>query len=122
MRVFFDENIPRQLRRSLQGHEVVFVENKGWKGKQNGELLRLVEAEFDVIVTSDGGVAFQNNLALRKLSMVVLPTPNLKLLRANALALQTTLDDLERLGFPAIVWIDWRGGRKKGLSLSVRAI
>lgn len=111
MRVFLDENMPRQLRRALQGHDVSFVEREGWKGKGNGELLALVESAFDVLITSDGNMAFQNELAGRSLSLVVLPTNNLTLLRANAVAIRMVLDELALSDRAAIVSIDWNGGR-----------
>ncbi|WP_375275293.1 PIN-like domain-containing protein [Methylorubrum thiocyanatum] len=63
MRVFLDENMPRPLRHALAGHEVSYVEKEGWKGKENGELLALVEGRFDVILTSDGNIAYQQTLA-----------------------------------------------------------
>jgi hypothetical protein len=94
VRVFFDENIPRQLHRVLTEHQVSFAETEGWKGKENGELLSLVETHFDVMITSDGNLPFQQNLVGRTLSLVVLPTNRLLTLRANAAAIRLTLDEL----------------------------
>src|SRR5688572_6942995 len=111
MRVFFDENMPRPLRHVLSGHDVSYVEKKNWKGKDNGELLALVEREFDVILTSDASIQFQRELRGRNLSMVVVPTNSLTLLRANAVALTLTLDELQHLEYHVIVVIDWRGHR-----------
>ncbi|MEX6505451.1 DUF5615 family PIN-like protein [Jiella sp. M17.18] len=111
VRVFLDENMPRPLRQVLQGHVVSFVEREGWKGKQNGELLALVEASFDVLVTSDSNMAFQNSLVGRTLSIIVLPTNNLTLLRANAVGLRTAVDELAELDHSALVVVDWKGGR-----------
>lgn len=112
MRVFLDENMPRQLRQILDGHVVSFVENEGWKGKQNGELLSLVEKGFDVLVTSDGNLEFQNELTGRALSLIVLPTNNLTLLRANAIAVRQLVDDLLDLEPPVIVTVGWKGDRR----------
>lgn len=111
MRLFFDENIPRPLRVVLGGHDVSYVEREGWKGKENGELLTLVAERFDVILTSDGSIGYQQDLVGRDLSMIVLPTNNLTILRANAVAIRATLDDIEALGHRVIVSIDWRGRR-----------
>lgn len=80
MRVFPDENIPRPLRASLQAHEVSFVEHEGWKGKRNGELLRLFAGRFDVVLTADASFPFQNDLVGRGLSALVVPTNNLDVL------------------------------------------
>ncbi|KQT64430.1 MULTISPECIES: hypothetical protein [unclassified Aureimonas] len=111
MRVFLDENMPRQLGRVLVDHEVSFVEKEGWKGKQNGELLRLVEAAFDVLLTSDANLEFQNELAGRSLSLIVLPTNNLTLLRANAIAVKQVLDELAGFDPPIVVTVGWKGER-----------
>ncbi|HXY59951.1 MAG TPA: hypothetical protein VEH76_15395 [Methylocystis sp.] len=112
MRVFFDENMPRQFGKLLEPHEVSNVERMGWKGKKNGELLRLVEERFDVMMTSDQALAFQTNFVGRNLSLIVLPTQRLILLRANAIAVRVTLDELSAFDHHAIITIDWRGRRK----------
>lgn len=111
MRVFLDENMPRPLRRLLRGHDVSFVEEQGWKGKGNGELLALVEAMFDVMITSDRSMAYQQHLVGRTLSMLVVPTNNLTVLRANALAIAVTLDEFAEIGRPALIVVDWKGRR-----------
>ncbi|WP_156386810.1 hypothetical protein [Aureimonas sp. Leaf454] len=71
-----------------------FVEQEGWKGRRNGELSSLVENAFDVLVTSDGNLEFQNELIGRSLSLIVLPTNDLTLLPANAIALRHIVDDM----------------------------
>jgi len=115
VRVFLDENIPRALRHVLEGHEVASVEQRGWKGKTNGELLGLVEAAFDVLITSDGNMAHQQSMVGRNLSVIVVPTNNLTVLRANALGIRITLDDLAMLDGRSLVVIDWRGRRTRRL-------
>ena len=72
MRVLLDESLPRQLRRVLAGHEVTTVPEAGWAGKKNGELLRLAEPRFDVFVTMDRRLPFQQNLTGLRLSIVIL--------------------------------------------------
>ncbi|MDV2984252.1 UNVERIFIED_CONTAM: hypothetical protein Q9R58_08050 [Methylobacteriaceae bacterium AG10] len=111
MRVFLDENMPRPLRHALAEHEVSYVEKEGWKGKENGALLALVEGRFDVILTSDGSIAYQQTLEGRALSMIVVPTNNLTHLRANALAILRTLEEIAGLDHRVIVTLDWRGRR-----------
>ena len=54
MRVLLDEHIPRKLRQLFESSiEVVTVGYLGWKGKKNGELLRIAENQFDAIITMD---------------------------------------------------------------------
>lgn len=74
MKVLVDECAPRALKYALaaHGHECLTVQEAGWSGKENGELLTLAEAEFDVLVTLDTNLKFQQNLEGRKIAIVVL--------------------------------------------------
>lgn len=74
MKVLIDECSPKALKRHLadHGHECVTVQQAGWAGKKNGELLNLAETLFDVLVTLDTNVQYQQKLAGRKLAVVVL--------------------------------------------------
>ena len=73
MRVLLDEQLPRQLAPYLIGHDVRTVQQESWKGLQNGALLGVAEAAgFTVLVTGDQNLQFQQNLAKRKLGVVVL--------------------------------------------------
>lgn len=67
MRILFDQGIPRGLTASLQGHEVTEARMLRWERTSNGELLKLAEgAGFDVVLTTDKNVRYQQNLAGRK--------------------------------------------------------
>jgi len=79
MKVLLDECLPRQLRRRLPGHEVKTVPEMGWASIENGALLRLAEPVFDVFVTVDKNLPFQQNLAALNLGVIVLDTPDNKL-------------------------------------------
>ena len=73
MRVLLDEHIPRKLRQLFEGGiEVVTVGYLGWKGKKNGELLRIAENQFDAIITMDQGIPHQQNLSEIKMGIVLL--------------------------------------------------
>ena len=73
MRVLLDEHLPRRLARQLTGHSVRTVQQEGWAGLKNGELLRrAVEARFDVFATADRNLPFQQNLATTGLAVIVL--------------------------------------------------
>src|SRR5258708_38120232 len=74
MKVLIDECAPRALKNFLSkhGHESLTVQEAGWSGKENGELLALAESEFDVLVTLDTNLNYQQNLAGRKLAIVIL--------------------------------------------------
>jgi hypothetical protein len=74
VRILFDQGTPVPLKEHLQGHSVATAYEKGWSTLRNGELLALAEAQFDVLVTTDRNLRFQQNVAVRKLAIVVLPT------------------------------------------------
>jgi predicted nuclease of predicted toxin-antitoxin system len=76
VRVLLDECLPRQLERALVNHEVVTVPEAGWAGTKNGALLRLAEARFDVFITADQNVEYQQNLRSTVLGIIVLVAPN----------------------------------------------
>ena len=72
MRVFLDECIDWRLARDLAGHEVSSAQQLGWSGLKNGELLTLVSAQFDVFLTVDRNLSFQQNLPAFDIAVVVL--------------------------------------------------
>lgn len=73
MLILFDNNIPRGLARALSAHTVVEARARGWHLFKNGDLLDAAEdAAFDVMVTSDKGIKYQQNLRIRKIALVVL--------------------------------------------------
>jgi predicted nuclease of predicted toxin-antitoxin system len=73
VRVLFDENLNRRLRRFFtEGFEVITTAERGWNGKGNGELLELAEKEFDALLTTDKGLPHQQNLARFDLAVVLL--------------------------------------------------
>jgi len=64
VRVLLDEQLPRRLARELTGHQVRTVHQQGWAGLKNGELLRRAAREgFEVFVTADQNLEFQQNLS-----------------------------------------------------------
>ncbi|OFW36389.1 MAG: hypothetical protein A3J28_17530 [Acidobacteria bacterium RIFCSPLOWO2_12_FULL_60_22] len=72
MRVLLDEQLPRQLVSLLLGHEVRTVQQVGWAGLKNGELLQRAEEEgFEVFLTADQNLAFQQNLQQSGLCVLV---------------------------------------------------
>jgi hypothetical protein len=73
MRILFDQGVPRGLIATLRGHEVTEARLLKWERISNGELLRLAEGSgFDLMVTTDKNVRYQQNLGARKISIVVL--------------------------------------------------
>src|ERR1700740_3357193 len=74
MKILIDECAPRALKASLaeHGHECLTVQEAGWAGKSNGELLSLAETAFEVFVTLDTNLRYQQNLAGRRIAVIVM--------------------------------------------------
>jgi predicted nuclease of predicted toxin-antitoxin system len=79
MRILLDENLDWRLKRLLPGHEAESVQLNGWAGIQNGKLLSLAEKSFDVFITMDGNIQFQQNYARLKLVLIALHAPSNRL-------------------------------------------
>jgi hypothetical protein len=75
MKILFDQGTPAPLRRSLAGHVILTAFEQGWSNLQNGDLIRVAEAEsFEALITTDQNLKYQQNLRDRKLAILVLPT------------------------------------------------
>ncbi len=75
MRVLFDQGTPVPLRHALAGHSVSTAYELGWATLKNGELLTSAEEKgFEVLVTTDTNLRYQQNLSARKIAVVVLST------------------------------------------------
>ena len=73
MLILFDHGAPWGLARALSGHTVVAAQTRGWDRLANGALLNAAEAAgFDLLLTTDKGIRYQQNLAGRKIALVVL--------------------------------------------------
>jgi hypothetical protein len=79
MRILLDENLDWRLARSLPGHEVESVQKNGWAGIKNGQLQARAEQAFDVFVTMDGNLAFQQNYTRLQIAIVALRAPSNRL-------------------------------------------
>lgn len=80
MKVLLDENLPHALRHFLPRHEVITAAYKGWDGLRNGELLRVAAADgFDVLITLDRGLEYEQNLAALPIAVLKLQCKSSKL-------------------------------------------
>jgi len=75
MKVLLDECLPKKLKREVQADIVRTVPEMGWAGTKNGDPLRLVEQEFDVFLTNDQNLEYQQNLKRFDLAIIVLMAP-----------------------------------------------
>ena len=93
MKILFDASTPAPLARFLRGHEVVRADELGWQGLENGALLDAAEqAGFDLLLTCDQNVRYQQNFASRKLALVILSSNHWPTLRRIAARIATAVD------------------------------
>lgn len=91
MRVLLDECVPWPMHRLLSGHECRTAQKEGWGGFKNGDLLRLAEAKYDVFVTADQNIRYQQNLHQRKIAIVELSSNDLRRIEAAAELIRSTV-------------------------------
>jgi predicted nuclease of predicted toxin-antitoxin system len=72
MRILLDESLPRRLRGVFTDHDVVTVVEAGWSGVKNGELLQRASTRFDLFVTADQNLQYQQNLDALPIAVAVL--------------------------------------------------
>jgi predicted nuclease of predicted toxin-antitoxin system len=72
MRILIDECLDWRLGRALTGHDCVCVQKMDWSGIKNGKLLALAQEEFDVFLTADRNLSFQQNTTKFQIAVVVL--------------------------------------------------
>ena len=71
MRILLDESVPGRLAPLLLGHAAVTVQKRGWAGIKNGKLLSLAASEFDIFLTADRGIEYQQNLASLPIAVLI---------------------------------------------------
>ena len=78
MKILLDECVPWPLHKVLAGHECRTAQQCGWGGIKNGELLKLTETQFDLFITADQNLRYQQNLAGRRIAIIQLSTNKLR--------------------------------------------
>jgi predicted nuclease of predicted toxin-antitoxin system len=98
MKLLLDECVPRKFMFDLShhGHEVTTVNDAGFSGKENGELLKLADSRFDALLTVDKNLPKQQNLSTRRISIVVIRSNSNRLaeIRKHLQSLLSALADL----------------------------
>jgi hypothetical protein len=84
MRILLDECVPWPMRELLANHACTTPQKRGWGGIKNGDLLRLAEGEFDLFITSDQNIRYQQNLAGGSIPILELSTNDLRRIQAAA--------------------------------------
>jgi hypothetical protein len=93
MKIILDESVPQKLRLLIDGHTIVTTWFQGWSGMKNGVLLTAAEeAGFDLFITADQELTYQQNLKGRKMAVLVLRTNNWNLIKAGIVAIRAAID------------------------------
>ncbi len=101
-RVLFHEDVPPQLRRDLPEFKIRTVQEEQWSSVKNGELLQLSSYAFDVFLTADKRLRFQQNIARFNIGVVVLATRDTRLPRLQQ-ALDEIRDAISRVEAGAVI-------------------
>jgi len=97
-----DECVPWPLHKLLTSHECKTAQQCGWGGIKNGELLRLAEGRFDVFITADQNLRYQQNLTGRRIAILQLSTNKLRPILAAATLIQTAVANIQPSTFHAL--------------------
>jgi predicted nuclease of predicted toxin-antitoxin system len=104
MRILFDQGTPVPLRRALASHSVSTAFEMGWSNLENGDLLRAAEGRFEVFVTTDKNLRYQQNLTGRQLAILVLPTTNWLEIQQYESAVATAVNSLQPGEYRELRW------------------
>lgn len=94
MKILLDECTPHVLKQRLPGFQMTTVQELGWAGITNGELLALAKEQFDVFITTDKNLRFQQNLSEMRMAIIELPTNRVPIVAALAPAVETALENI----------------------------
>lgn len=76
MKIIVDECLPQKFCKALVGHSAILVQKAGYSGFKDGKLLDTIEGEYEVFITIDGNLTYQQNLAGRQLNIIILVAPS----------------------------------------------
>ena len=94
VKILIDESLPRYLKRLLTDHDVQTVQDMGWAGLKNGPLLIRAESLFDLFLTADKNLRYQQNLSSRTLSIIVFPSNRLSIVKTLEGKLKASIEQV----------------------------
>jgi hypothetical protein len=104
VKILFDQGAPAPLRRVLFNHIVVTAFEKGWSVLSNGNLLREAEREFDLLITTDKNLQYQQNLAGRRITVLVLPTTSWPEIQLHQTEIATAVERIKPGDYVVLGW------------------
>jgi hypothetical protein len=94
VKILIDESLPRYLKRLLADHDAQTVQDMGWAGLKNGPLLTRAESQFDLFLTADKNLRYQQNLQGRTLSIIVFPSNRLSIVKTLEGKLKASIEQV----------------------------
>jgi hypothetical protein len=91
MKILLDECVPWPMHKFLTGHECSTAQQHGWGGIKNGDLMQWAENEFDLFITSDQNIRYQQNLAGRRIAILELSTNDYRRIQNAAALIQSVV-------------------------------
>ena len=104
MKILFDHGTPAPLRRQLAGYSISTAYEMGWAKLSNGDLLAAAEKAYDVFITTDQNLRYQQNLTGRRLAILVLPTTSWPEIQKHALKIADTVNALKPGDFIELIF------------------
>jgi hypothetical protein len=105
MRIRFDQGTPAPLRHALTGHSVETAYERGWSNLSNGDLLTAAEgASFNLFVTTDQNLRYQQNFAERRLAIPVLPTTRWPIIHRHIGEIAAAIEAIQPGEFRELRW------------------
>ncbi|MGH8605068.1 MAG: DUF5615 family PIN-like protein [Gammaproteobacteria bacterium] len=104
MRILLDECVDRRLAKDIIGHDIKTVAEMGWTSKRNGELLELAEQAFDVFITVDRNLSFQQNVPGFGIAVIVLRASSNRLADLRSLV-PKLIESLPKAKYGEVLWL-----------------
>jgi hypothetical protein len=106
MKILLDECTPRIVKKRLPGLSILTVQEMGWDGLKNGELLWAADGKFDAFITTDKNLSFQQNLTERGFAVLLLPSNQVPIVESLISAIEVALENAKAGDFIEIPLAD----------------
>ena len=96
MKILLDEGVPDLIQKRLKNLTLATVQDLGWRGIKNGNLLDLMTGNgFEVLITTDKNIPYQQNLVKRNLSAIIIPSNRIRILKPLLPQIQTAIETIK---------------------------
>ena len=95
MTILLDECVPWPIHKHLVGHDITTAQKRGWSAVKNGDLLKLAELEYQLFLTADQNLRYQQTLSGRRIAILVLSTNELRRLQSSAALILAAIHSIQ---------------------------